>query len=56
MAGSRREVQAIGKGILAHGPREVFSAHCTGAKGFQVLKMVMGDTLKTFHTGTIIEV
>ncbi len=55
MAGSRAEVQEIGRKILSFSPGRVFSAHCTGAKGFQALKGVMGDTLKPFRTGTVIE-
>ena len=55
MAGSRAEIEAIGRKILAYSPTRVYSAHCTGEKGFQVLKGVMGDTLEPFHTGTIIE-
>lgn len=56
MAASRGEVEDVGREILTFSPGKVYSAHCTGAKGFQVLQGVMGDTLETFHTGTTIEV
>ena len=56
MAASRREVEDMGREILMMSPGKVYSAHCTGAKGYQVLQGVMGDTLETFHTGTTIEV
>ena len=56
MAASRREVEDMGREILTFSPDKVYSAHCTGAKGFQVLQGVMGDTLEAFHTGTTIEV
>ncbi len=55
MAGSNSEVEAIGRKILSFSPSRVYSAHCTGVKGFQALKGVMGDTLESFHTGTCIE-
>jgi len=56
MAASRSEVEDMGRKILRLSPGKVYSAHCTGAKGFQVLKGVMSDTLETFHTGSTIEV
>ncbi len=56
MAASRREVEAIGRRILAFSPVRVYSAHCTGLKAFGVLRGVMGDTLKPFRTGTSIAV
>ena len=56
MAAGRREVEDMGREILTFSPGKVYSAHCTGTKGFQVLKGVMGDTLEAFHTGTTIEV
>ena len=56
MAASRGEVEDMGREILTFSPGKVYSAHCTGAKGFQVLQGVMGDTLETFHTGTTFEV
>ena len=56
MAASRREVEDMGREILTFSPGKVYSAHCTGAKGFQVLQGVMGNTLEAFHTGTTIEV
>jgi len=56
MAASRGEVEDMGREILTFSPGKVYSAHCTGAKGFQVLQGVMGDTLEAFHTGTTIEV
>jgi 7,8-dihydropterin-6-yl-methyl-4-(beta-D-ribofuranosyl)aminobenzene 5'-phosphate synthase len=55
MAASRREVEEIGRSLMACSPR-VYTAHCTGAKGYEVLAGVMGDTLEPFHTGSLIEV
>ena len=56
MAGSRAEVEHIGRRILELGPSKVYTSHCTGEKAFQVLQGVMGETLEAFHTGSIIEV
>lgn len=56
MTASRGEVEDMGREILTFSPGKVYSAHCTGVKGFQVLQGVMGDTLEIFHTGTTIEV
>jgi 7,8-dihydropterin-6-yl-methyl-4-(beta-D-ribofuranosyl)aminobenzene 5'-phosphate synthase len=56
MAASRREVEDMGREMLMFSPGKVYSAHCTGVKGFKVLQGVMGDTLEAFHTGTTIEV
>jgi len=56
MAASRREVEDMGREILTFSPGKVYSAHCTGAKGYQVLQGVMGDTFEAFHTGTTIEI
>jgi 7,8-dihydropterin-6-yl-methyl-4-(beta-D-ribofuranosyl)aminobenzene 5'-phosphate synthase len=55
MAGSRREVEDIGRQLLAFSPDRVYSGHCTGVKAFRVLEDVMGDTLQPFHTGSVIE-
>ncbi len=56
MAGSRAQVEEIGRRILEIGPAKVCTSHCTGQKAFNVLSDVMGDTLESFHTGSIIEV
>jgi 7,8-dihydropterin-6-yl-methyl-4-(beta-D-ribofuranosyl)aminobenzene 5'-phosphate synthase len=56
MAGSRREIEDIGRDILERSPGKVYTAHCTGPKAYRVLEGVMGDTLQPFHTGTVLEV
>jgi 7,8-dihydropterin-6-yl-methyl-4-(beta-D-ribofuranosyl)aminobenzene 5'-phosphate synthase len=55
MAASRREVEEIGRQLLARSPHRVYTAHCTGDKGYQVLAGVMGEILEPFHTGSRIE-
>lgn len=56
MAGSRDEVEDIGRRILEIGPKKVYTSHCTGERALKVLEGVMGENLEAFHTGSIIEV
>lgn len=56
MAGTRSEVEAIGREMLNRSIPTVFSGHCTGEKAFAVLKGVMGETLQAFQTGWNVEV
>jgi 7,8-dihydropterin-6-yl-methyl-4-(beta-D-ribofuranosyl)aminobenzene 5'-phosphate synthase len=56
MGASVPEVEDIGRKILGFSPGRVYTAHCTGAKAYDVLAGVMGDTLEPFHTGTRIEI
>jgi 7,8-dihydropterin-6-yl-methyl-4-(beta-D-ribofuranosyl)aminobenzene 5'-phosphate synthase len=55
VAGNRKEVEEIGRTILAYLIERVYSGHCTGEKAYSVLSNVMGEKLKQLHTGTIIE-
>lgn len=56
MAGTRTEVETIGREMLKRSIGTVFSGHCTGEKAFAVLKSVMGETLQSFRTGTMADV
>lgn len=56
MAGTRSQVEAIGREMLARSITTVYSGHCTGEKAFAVLKGVMGETLQPFQTGCTAEV
>jgi len=56
MAASREEVEAMGRKILELTAGTVYSGHCTGRKAFGVLRGVMGESLRPFHTGTSVEV
>ena len=56
MAGSRRDVEDIGRSMMDVTSRTVYSGHCTGEKAFRVLTEVMGDTLQPFMPGSVIEV
>ena len=44
MAGSRHEVEALGKSVINYPVEMTYSGHCTGAKAFAVLKAVIRIT------------
>ncbi|MGD9332167.1 MAG: MBL fold metallo-hydrolase [Desulfobacterales bacterium] len=52
MASSRSEVEAIGRSVLNYPIDMTYTGHCTGAKGFEVLKSVMGDRIAAIQTGS----
>lgn len=52
MAGSKRSVREIGEALLDFPIERVYTGHCTGMKGFEVLKGVMADKLENFPTGS----
>jgi len=56
MAGSRSEVESIGRQVLSYPVECAYTGHCTGQKALGVLKEVMGERLKPLHTGMVIEV
>lgn len=55
MAGTRSEVEALGREMLNRSVTTVFSGHCTGEKAFAVLKGIMGETLQPISTGSKVE-
>ena len=56
MAGSKREVEDIGKEILKYPIDKLYTGHCTGMKAYRVLKGMLGEKLEYFQTGSRIEV
>lgn len=56
MAVPRPEVEEIARNMLDRVDGPVFTGHCTGKKGFGVLKGVMGDRLQPFSTGATAEI
>jgi 7,8-dihydropterin-6-yl-methyl-4-(beta-D-ribofuranosyl)aminobenzene 5'-phosphate synthase len=56
MAGSKREVEGIGKEMLKYPIDKLYTGHCTGMKAYRVLKGVLGEKLEHFPTGGSIEV
>ena len=55
MAGSKREVEDVGRKTLIYPVEKVYSGHCTGQKAYRVLKGVMGEKLDQLHTGVVID-
>jgi 7,8-dihydropterin-6-yl-methyl-4-(beta-D-ribofuranosyl)aminobenzene 5'-phosphate synthase len=56
MTSNREEVRAIATTLLDRVAGTVFTGHCTGRKGTAALAAVMGDRLRTVHTGSVVEV
>ena len=56
LATSRGEVMRLGEAILGLPIDVVYTGHCTGDKGFRILKEVLGDRLLPFPTGARVEV
>lgn len=52
MAGSREDMEALGRAMRALPVNGYWTGHCTGHKAYAVLKDVLGDKLAEFHTGT----
>lgn len=50
------EVRAVAAGIRACGIDRVYTGHCTGDRGFEVLREELGDSVQQIRTGMIIEV
>lgn len=55
MAGSPAEVMELGRQLLAYPVAMYYTGHCTGKKGFSVLKSVMGERLGYMATGDVFE-
>jgi 7,8-dihydropterin-6-yl-methyl-4-(beta-D-ribofuranosyl)aminobenzene 5'-phosphate synthase len=56
MAASRGEVEGIARALGERCSGPVVTGHCTGKKAYGVLAAVLGERLRTFPTGTVLEV
>lgn len=52
MAGSKGDIEELGKAILKYPIEKVYTGHCTGIKAHRILKDVMGAKLEYFATGS----
>lgn len=56
MAGSQQEVEKLAQALLQYPLEKTYTGHCTGLKGYRVLKGIMGDKLSYFATGAQVEI
>lgn len=56
MAGTRSEVENLGRSVLDYPIEATYTGHCTGNKAFEVLKSIMGDKIRDLRTGTCFDV
>lgn len=56
MAGSKEDVEELGRELLKYPVDKIFTGHCTGQKAYRILKDVMGSRLDYFTTGSQIEI
>jgi 7,8-dihydropterin-6-yl-methyl-4-(beta-D-ribofuranosyl)aminobenzene 5'-phosphate synthase len=45
-------VRALGRELLRSGVEKFYTCHCTGSKGFRILKNIMGERLVYFSAGS----
>lgn len=48
---TEQEVEKLGRSLLDLGIKEIYTGHCTGEHGFEILSGVMGEKLKLLKTG-----
>lgn len=53
---SEEEVEQLGRSLLELGIRRIYTGHCTGERGFEILKSVMGECLQSLVTGAVAEI
>ena len=56
MAGTKKDIENIGKLVLNYPVKVTYTGHCTGRKAFNVLESVMGDRIKDMTTGSSFEI
>lgn len=53
---TEQEVEELGCSLLGLGIRQIYTGHCTGKTGYEVLKRVMGNVLQPLYPGLRAEV
>ncbi len=56
LAGSREDVEVLGRGIMQYPVGRVYTGHCTGTKGYRILKDVMGEKVQYLPAGGQVEI
>jgi 7,8-dihydropterin-6-yl-methyl-4-(beta-D-ribofuranosyl)aminobenzene 5'-phosphate synthase len=52
----RESVQALGQELLKSEVERFYTAHCTGSKGYRILKDMMGERLEYFSAGSRVRI
>jgi len=50
------EIEDISRWIKAEGVEKVYTGHCTGKYGFEIMRTILKDSLKQFYTGKKISI
>lgn len=48
------DIYALGRRLAESGVEEIVTGHCTGERGFQILKEVLGARAKQLRTGLVL--
>lgn len=56
MAGSKADVENIGRQVLKYSVNKIYTGHCTGKKAYNVLKNILGEKIEYLSTGSCIEI
>ncbi len=56
MGESRANITTLGKRLLDYKIEKTYTCHCTGKRGYNILKETMGDKLDYFYTGMQVEI
>lgn len=52
----KKSVRALGQALLQSGVEKFYTSHCTGSKGYRILKDIMGERLEYFSAGSRVRV
>jgi len=52
----KESVRALGQELLQSRVEKFYTSHCTGSKGFRILKDIMGETLGYFSAGSKVRI
>ena len=55
MGESRLNIAALGNRLLDYHIEKTYTCHCTGKRGYSILKETMGDSIEYFYTGMQLE-
>ena len=51
-----KEIKAISRGIQSEGVTKVYTGHCTGSYGFEIMHSIFKDSLEPLYTGKKINI